>query len=109
MNGCSGKVNINGTQAIIALQTTSLHNVVAFRIGRTKMTLEMNIVHKSNLLSAVYASSVCAAPSFLFLNLFFVVSYINIDYIIPYARSIMIKTELLSVSERISGDLPERS
>src|ERR1035438_10036499 len=47
MHRCRGKVNIYCSQAIIALQATPLHNVVALRMRGAKMALEMNIIHNT--------------------------------------------------------------
>ena len=46
MNRCSSEVDINGTEAIIALQAISLHDIVPLGVGRTKMPLKANIFHK---------------------------------------------------------------
>ena len=45
MYRCSGKVNIDGTQPIVALKTIALHNVIALRVGSAKVALKMNIIH----------------------------------------------------------------
>src|SRR6266568_8611240 len=46
MNRGGGKVDINGTEAVITLRAISLHDIVPFRVGRTKMPFEANIIHK---------------------------------------------------------------
>ena len=61
MNCGGGKVDINGTEAVITLQAISLHDIVPFRVGRTKMPFKANIIHK-RIVSAqpgAMAQSVC--------------------------------------------------
>ena len=46
MNRGGGKVDINGTEPVITLQAISLHDIVPFRVGRTKMPFKADIIHK---------------------------------------------------------------
>src|SRR5712691_7269253 len=51
MHGGGGKVDINGANAIIALQARALHDIVAFRVGRSEVSFKSNIVHKVDVIA----------------------------------------------------------
>lgn len=46
MNSGVGKVDIDRSDAIGALQVTPLHNIVTLGIGRTKVPFKTNIIHR---------------------------------------------------------------
>src|SRR5712692_7596054 len=51
MHGSGGKVDINGANAIIALQARALHDIVAFRVGRSEVSFKSNIFHKVDVIA----------------------------------------------------------
>src|SRR5713101_1778741 len=56
MHGGGGKVDINGANAIIALQARALHDIVAFRVGRSEVSFKSNIFHKVDVIAQPFQS-----------------------------------------------------